>query len=30
MVWLDAPQVVFPAIDTFLRGNWPRTAVRVP
>jgi proline iminopeptidase len=30
MVWLDAPQVVLPAIDTFLRGNWPRTAVRVP
>jgi proline iminopeptidase len=30
MVWLDAPQVVFPAIDTFLRGGWPRDAVRVP
>jgi len=30
MVWLDAPQVVFPAIDTFLKGSWPRNAVRVP
>jgi pimeloyl-ACP methyl ester carboxylesterase len=30
MVWLDAPKVVFPAIDTFLRGSWPRDAVRVP
>jgi proline iminopeptidase len=30
MVWLDAPQVVFPAIDAFLRGTWPRDAVRVP
>jgi pimeloyl-ACP methyl ester carboxylesterase len=30
MVWLDAPRVVFPAIDAFLRGTWPRDAVRVP
>jgi proline iminopeptidase len=28
MVWLDAPRVVFPAIDSFLRGQWPRDAVR--
>jgi proline iminopeptidase len=30
MVWLDAPRVVFAAIDAFLRGTWPRDAVRVP
>lgn len=30
MVWLDAPGVVFPAIDAFLRGTWPRAAVRIP
>ncbi|HEY7633939.1 MAG TPA: alpha/beta hydrolase [Gemmatimonadales bacterium] len=30
MVWLDAPRVVLPAIDAFLRGTWPRDAVRVP
>jgi pimeloyl-ACP methyl ester carboxylesterase len=30
MVWLDAPKAVFSAIDVFLRGSWPRNAVRVP
>jgi proline iminopeptidase len=27
MVWLDAPQILFPAIDTFLSGQWPAEAV---
>jgi pimeloyl-ACP methyl ester carboxylesterase len=30
MVWLDAPRVVFGAIDAFLQGTWPPGAVRVP
>jgi pimeloyl-ACP methyl ester carboxylesterase len=30
MVWLDAPRIVFPAIDRFLRGEWPRDAARAP
>jgi proline iminopeptidase len=30
MVWLDAPRVVLPAVDGFLRGTWPQGAVRVP
>lgn len=29
MPWLDAPRAVFPAIEQFLRGAWPRAAVRV-
>jgi pimeloyl-ACP methyl ester carboxylesterase len=28
-VWVDAPKVVLPAVDTFLRGNWPAGARRV-
>ncbi|MFL5574973.1 MAG: alpha/beta fold hydrolase [Gemmatimonadaceae bacterium] len=30
MPWLDAPEVVYPAIERFLRGEWPRGAVPVP
>ena len=29
MVWLDAPEIVFTAIDQFLGGDWPRAARRV-
>jgi proline iminopeptidase len=28
--WLEAPEAVLGAIDTFLRGTWPTTAERVP
>jgi hypothetical protein len=28
-VWVDAPGVVLPAVDTFLRGKWPEGAQRV-
>ena len=28
MVWLDAPDTVFPAIERFLLGEWPQAAVR--
>ena len=28
-VWVDAPEVVLPAVDTFLRGGWPAGAQRV-
>lgn len=27
--WVEAPSLVFPAIDTFLRGEWPASAERV-
>jgi proline iminopeptidase len=27
MAWLDAPQIVFPAVDTFLSGQWPADAL---
>jgi pimeloyl-ACP methyl ester carboxylesterase len=30
MVWLDAPEVVFAAIEQFLGGDWPRGARRLP
>lgn len=30
MVWLDAPRIVLPAVDKFLRGAWPRDAARPP
>ena len=30
MVWLDQPELVFRAIETFLRGGWPAVAVVVP
>lgn len=29
MPWLDAPDVVIPAIDSFLNGTWPSSAARV-
>jgi proline iminopeptidase len=29
MPWLEAPDTVFPAIESFLRGEWPRGAARV-
>lgn len=29
MSWLDAPGVVFPAMESFLQGRWPRDAARV-
>ena len=28
--WLEAPDLVIPAIDAFLRGTWPAAAERVP
>jgi pimeloyl-ACP methyl ester carboxylesterase len=27
MPWLDAPNIVYPAFERFLRGEWPRAAV---
>jgi pimeloyl-ACP methyl ester carboxylesterase len=30
MIWLDAPDLVYPAIEEFLRGAWPRDAAPVP
>ena len=27
--WIDAPEIVFPAIDIFLRGKWPTGAEKV-
>jgi proline iminopeptidase len=27
--WLERPDVLFPALDTFLSGGWPEAAVRV-
>jgi pimeloyl-ACP methyl ester carboxylesterase len=30
MLWLDAPNVVFPALERFLGGEWPPGAARVP
>jgi pimeloyl-ACP methyl ester carboxylesterase len=30
MLWLDAPDVVFPALERFLAGAWPPGAARVP
>ena len=27
--WADAPEVVFPAIETFLKGRWPKSAERI-
>ena len=30
MLWLDAPDTVFPAIDRFLKGEWPDAVARVP
>jgi hypothetical protein len=30
MAWLDAPQIVFPAVDTFLSGQWPAEALHPP
>jgi pimeloyl-ACP methyl ester carboxylesterase len=29
MLWLEAPGAVFPAIERFLGGTWPRDAARV-
>jgi len=26
--WLEAPEVIFPAIRQFLRGEWPKEAVK--
>jgi proline iminopeptidase len=28
--WVEAPEVVFGAIDRFLKGQWPQEALRVP
>lgn len=28
-IWVDAPDLVLGAIDTFLRGEWPAGAERV-
>jgi pimeloyl-ACP methyl ester carboxylesterase len=30
MPWLDAPGLVYPALEEFLRGAWPRAAASVP
>jgi pimeloyl-ACP methyl ester carboxylesterase len=30
MVWLDAPDVVYPALERFLSGGWPLGAVHPP
>jgi pimeloyl-ACP methyl ester carboxylesterase len=30
MLWLDAPGTVFPAIDRFLKGEWPDAVALVP
>jgi len=29
-VWLDAPDVVFPALDQFQSGTWPANAAHPP
>jgi proline iminopeptidase len=29
MSWIDAPELVFSSIDTFLKGNWPASSEKV-
>jgi hypothetical protein len=29
MSWIEAPELVFSSIDTFLAGKWPAAAERV-